>query len=133
VVEAPPPAAVPAAASIQAQPSSATVSNVAGLRVAGIVTASVGVAAVVAGVILNLKVNSMASDLESLGNYSDGKESDRKTYEKVGWTSYGVGGACLATGAVLYYLGLRSNAPSAVAFTPVLAPDRAGAAVGGRF
>jgi hypothetical protein len=45
------------------------------LRTAGIVTAAVGGAALVTGVILNLKVNSMASDFQSLNGYTDGKES----------------------------------------------------------
>jgi hypothetical protein len=106
----------------------------AGLRIAGIATASVGVAALVTGVILNLKVNSMASDLEGLGQYSDSKESQRKTYRTLGWVGYGAGAACVATGAVLYYLGVRAgqSAP-AVALAPMLGGDLAGAAVGGRF
>jgi tetratricopeptide (TPR) repeat protein len=105
------------------------------LRVAGITTASVGAATLVAGVLLNLKVNSMASDLETYGSYTANKESQRKTYETLGWISYSLGGACVAAGAVLYYLGLRagSNAPSSMSLVPVFASDRAGAAIGGTF
>jgi tetratricopeptide (TPR) repeat protein len=106
----------------------------AGLRTAGIVSASVGAAALIAGVVLNLKVNSMARDLERLGEYSDGKESDRKTYETLGWIGYATGAACLTTGAILYYLGARSRrSASTVALVPILAPDRSGVALGGRF
>jgi hypothetical protein len=80
-----------------------------GLRTAGIVVAGVGGAALVAGVILNLKVNAMANDFRNVNGYTDAKESDRKTYEALGWTSYGVGAACVATGAVLYLLGYRAG------------------------
>jgi hypothetical protein len=138
-----PPAVVPAAPSptpavtvVQpAEPVHPGAAPGAGLRVAGVATASVGVAALVAGVVLNLKVNSMASDLEGLGQYSGGKESDRKTYETLGWIGYGAGAACIATGAILYYLGSRSgsHAASTIAFVPILAPHQAAAAIGGRF
>ena len=106
-----------------------------GLRTAGIITAVVGGAAVVTGVILNLKVNSMASDLQKIDGYTDSKESDRKTYKTVGWLSYGLGAACVATGAVLYYLGQRpgSAGSSSVAFVPAFAPGQAGAILKGSF
>ena len=106
-----------------------------GLRTTGIVTAAVGGAALVAGVILNLKVNSMADELQKTDGYTPGKESDRKTYEYLGWASYGVGAACIATGAVLYAIGLRSGTPvsTSVALVPTLAPGQAGAVVRGTF
>jgi hypothetical protein len=106
-----------------------------GLRTAGIITAAFGGAAVVAGVILNLKVNSMASDMQKTNGYTDSKDSDRKTYESLGWAGYGVGAACVVTGAVLYYLGARSGSTgtSSVAFVPTLAPGQAGAIVKGAF
>jgi hypothetical protein len=106
-----------------------------GLRTAGIVTAAVGGAALVAGVILNLKVNSLASDLQKTDGYSASKVSDRKSYETLGWVSYGVGAACVATGAVLYYLGLRSGSAgsTSVALVPAFAPGQAGAFLKGAF
>ena len=106
-----------------------------GLRTAGVVTAAVGGAALVASVILNLKVNSMAESMQKTDGYTDGKESDRKTYETLGWVGYGVGAACVATGAVLYILGQRSGAtgPTSVAIMPALAPGQAGAVLKGAF
>jgi hypothetical protein len=106
-----------------------------GLRTAGIITAAFGGAAVVSGVILNLKVNSMASDMQKTNGYTDGKDSDRKTYQTLGWVGYGVGVACVATGAVLYYLGVRSGPPgtSSVALVPAFAPGQASASVKGVF
>jgi hypothetical protein len=76
-----------------------------GLRTAGIITAAFGGAAVVTGIILNLKVNSMASDMQKTNGYTDSKDSDRKTYETLGW----------------------------VALVPAFAPGQAGAIVKGVF
>lgn len=104
-----------------------------GLRTAGIVTASVGGAALVAGVIFNVKVNSLASDIQKTDGYSPDKESDRKTYRTLGWVSYGLGAACVATGAVLYILGSRSSDSTSIALVPAFAPGQAGALVKGAF
>jgi hypothetical protein len=106
-----------------------------GLRTTGIVTAAVGGAALVAGVVLNLKVNSLADDLQKTDGYTHDKESDRKTYENLGWASYGLGAVCVATGAVLYAIGVRSGVPvsTSVALVPTLAPGQAGALVKGAF
>ena len=130
-----PPVVAGAAPMIQQSTPQPASESESGLRTAGIITAAFGGAAVVTGVILNLKVNSMASDLQKTDGYSAGKESDRKTYETLGWVGYGVGAACVATGAVLYYFGLRSGATGAasVAFVPALAPGQAGASVKGAF
>jgi hypothetical protein len=84
---------------------------------------------------MNLKVNGMASDLQKTNGYDSGKVSDRNTYETLGWVGYGVGAACVATGAVLYYLGIRSGASgsASVAFVPAFAPGQAGAVLKGAF
>lgn len=125
-------APAPAIAQTSPQPDATSGS---GFRTAGIATASVGAAALVTGILLNLHVNSMASDMKITGGYSDSKESQRKNYETAGWISYGVGAACVATGAILYYLGLRSSShrSPALSLLPVLTPNQAGAAVGGSF
>jgi hypothetical protein len=106
-----------------------------GLRTAGLITAAFGGAALITGVVLNLKVNSMASDLQKTDGYTAGKESDRKTYETLGWVSYGVGAASIATGAVLYYLGRQpgSAGASSIAFIPTFLPGQAGAILKGAF
>ena len=139
VAVAPQPAAPPAASGappmIQQSSQQPAGESGSSLRTAGIITAAFGGAAVVTGVVLNLKVNSMASDLQKTDGYSAGKESDRKTYETLGWGGYGVGAACVATGAVLYYLGLRSGdtGTASVALVPAFAPGQAGALVKGVF
>lgn len=121
---------------VQAPATGSSPGKGAGLRIAGIVTASVGVAAVASGIILNLKVNSMASDMESVpGGYSSSKESDRKNLATLGWIGYGVGAGCIVTGAILYILGVKSaSAQSAsLAVLPTFAPGQAGAALKGAF
>ncbi len=107
-----------------------------GLRTAGIVTASVGVAAVVAAVVLNIKANSVVNDMESTSNgYSPGKVDDRKTYETLSWVGYGLGAACVATGAVLFGIGLKSggSGSTSVALLPAVGPGQAGVSLTGGF
>ena len=116
------------------QPAPSAKGAGSGLRTAGIIAAGVGGAALIGGVILNVKANGMTSDMYALDGYSKGKESDRQTYATLGWVGYGAGAACVATGAVLYYLGVRSGARSAsLALVPSIAPTEAGAFVKGAF
>ena len=103
----------------------------AGLRVAGLVVGAVGIAGLVTGVVLNVKVNSMSSDLEKPFNYSPETDATRKDYKTAGWVSYGVGATCLAGGALLYYLGRRAGTRASI--QPTLGPDVAGAAIMGAF
>ena len=144
-VPPPPPPPIPAATASPAvaQPE-ATVSSVAlapanpsrpGTRAAAIVAAAIGGAALVGGVIINVKVDNMAHDLEKQGAYSRSKESDRKTYQTLGWVSYGVGAACLATGAVLYLLGRNrpQGTATTVAVLPGLVNGNLGATLEGSF
>jgi len=119
---------------VQPQPGSDRAGS--GLRAAGIVTASVGVAGVVTGVILNLKANSMIGDMENQpGAYTRGKAGDQNTYETLAWVGYGVGAACVVTGAILYGFGLNARARSSsnVALLPMVAPGQAGALLAGEF
>jgi len=130
---APSPAPVPV---LVGQPASAPSGSGAGMRTAGIITAAVGGAAVIGGIILNLKANSMASDMEAKpGAYSTGKESDRKTLEALGWVGYGVGAACIATGTILYAVGLKAmpGESGRVALLPAFGPGQAGAMLKGAF
>ena len=132
-----PPAPDTASAMQLASPISPAVARSprAGLRTTGIVTAAFGGAALAAGIVLNLKVNRMATDFQTLNGYSDGRESDRQTYETLGWVSYGVGAACLATGAVLFVLGHQTEArgSTSVALVPVFSPGGAEAILQGAF
>jgi hypothetical protein len=126
------PAAAPPPVLTIAQPVEPSSSG-SGLRTAGVVTASAGGALLITGTILNLKVNSMSKDLET--HYVTSTSSSRQDYKTFSQVSYGVGAACVAGGALLYYLGVRSGRSSAaqVALAPALAPGAVGAILGGSF
>jgi hypothetical protein len=108
-----------------------------GLVVGGIVTGSVGVVAVVAGVVFNLKANSMADEMQgTVDAYASSKNSSQQSYKTAAWVGYGVGAACIATGAVLIAVGASRNDSSAenkVALVPVLGPGQAGVLLRGGF
>jgi hypothetical protein len=107
-----------------------------GLITAGIITATVGVGGVVTGLVFNIKANSMVSDWENKpGAYSTANENDQKTYKTLAWVGYGVGAACVVTGAVLIGLGARSRteSPGGVALVPAVGPGQMGALLAGAF
>jgi hypothetical protein len=135
VVQPAPDQIPPPAIAVAQQPPRFDEKSGQGLRIAGIATGSLGVAALISGVILNLKVNSMASDLEKPDNFNRDTDSSRKTYKTLGWVSYGAGTACLVSGSLLYYLGRRSghDSTASVAFIPGLGPGSAGAVLTGAF
>lgn len=99
-----------------------------GLRIAGIATASVGAALLVGALVANLKYNGMIDDLQ--GAYEPGKHDSSKTYHTLAIAGYGVGAACLAGGAVLYYLGWRAGN---VGVAPVVTSGGVAAVVTGAF
>ena len=123
---------IPTAPTPQPNPPSPSSAG-SGLRTAGILTASVGGAALVAGIILNYESNSLAKELKKTDGYTSGKESDRKTYETLGWVGYAAGAACVAAGAILYIVGSRSASDPSVSLVPAFAPDYAGAFAKGAF
>jgi hypothetical protein len=127
----PPPAIV---AQPQPQPEGGTPRS--GLRIAGIVTATFGLAALGTGVVFNVLANNTIANMESTKDgYSSDKSSTHNTYVTLAWVGYGVGVACIATGAVLYGLGLkgRSSSSSNVAFVPTVGAGQAGAVLVGVF
>jgi hypothetical protein len=132
----PEPAPTPEPSPIIRQPAvqPGSPSGGAGLRIGGVLVASFGVAAVGAGVLFNVKANSMVDDMyASLDGYS--KESNRKTYETLAWVGYGVGAACVVSGVLLYTFGLKakSRQSGSVALVPTVGADHAGAILTGAF
>jgi len=116
------------------QPAPATGTRGAGLRIGGIAAMAVGAAGIATGVILNMKANSLASDLEkSNTSYSRSKESTRSTYQTFGWVGYGAGAACVVGGAIVYFLGHNQGQSTQVALIPTVEPGQVGAVVQGAF
>ena len=85
-----------------------------------------------AGIVFNLESNSIAHELKQTNGYSSSRASNRSTYETLGWVSYGVGAARVASGATMYILGPRS-ANATVAVTPIAGSGQVGAMVTGGF
>jgi hypothetical protein len=110
-----------------------------GLRIAGIVSGSIGAAALVAGVIFSIETSSIADELTSDASqfrYDRSRDNQGTLLYKLLWLGYGVGAALVAGGGVLYYLGYRaghSPESSSVSLLPVLLPGGSGAVVQGRF
>jgi tetratricopeptide (TPR) repeat protein len=108
------------------------------LRVAGITVAVVGAAGIASGVLLNIKANRLASNLEAANGssttmYSRSTESSRSTYQTFGWVAYGAGAASVAGGAILYFLGYSRGQNGQVAFVPTAGAGHLGAALQGAF
>jgi hypothetical protein len=97
---------------------------------AGGIVAGVGVAGLATGLFLNLRVNSMSSDLEK--DWSSGTNSSRQDYKTGAWIAYGTGAACVVGGAVLYYLGWRKG-EHALVIGPAVGPNMAGTFLSGAF
>jgi hypothetical protein len=126
--QTPPPAPEPATPIVSSTPSPSEGTQGKGLRVSGIILASVGVAAVATGVGLSLKANSLPTK-----PYSLDRENERSTLKTFVWVSYGVGAAAIATGAILYIVGWPSDQSSSVALLPIVAPNEASVLLRGRF
>jgi tetratricopeptide (TPR) repeat protein len=115
------------------QPQSSSSAPGRGLRIAGITAGALGVASLATALVLNIKANSMADDLNKPSGYDRGKVSQHSNYQTGSWVGYGVGSACVLGGAILYYLGYSAQTSSAVALLPLVARDQAGVAFRGGF
>jgi hypothetical protein len=113
--------------SVAASPSGQALPG-AGLRVAGILTMSAGGASVIAGVVLNLKHNSMVRGIQN--DYSGSTADSAQTYRTWSMVGYGVGAACLVGGGVFYWLGHRA---SKALLVPGLVAGRTGMLLTGEF
>lgn len=108
------------------------------LRIAGSITAGVGVAALGFAGYMTMRTRALSKDFENARKehpeiyprqiYNDGQRA-----EVLQWVGYGVGGALVGTGAVFYFLGERRQESNRVAFVPMVTNDAAGALLTGRF
>lgn len=99
-----------------------------GLRVAGVVAASVGVAVVGTGIGLAVKGNSL-----STSDFSRSREDERSSLRTWSLVSYGVGAGAIVTGAVLYLVGWHSQSSSSVALVPAVVPGATSLSLQGSF
>jgi hypothetical protein len=127
IVSQPPPAVPPIhepQTTITTPP--AVVESGAALRTTGIVVGGVGLATVATAVILNLKANQLADS---------GDGSGQKSYKNGALICYGVGGAAVAAGVVMYLVGHNAvgSQPTGIALLPMWTPDGVALAIGGDF
>ncbi len=103
-----------------------------GLRIAGIVVGSVGLAGIGAGIAFGVYQANL-HDQAFRGTFDQTKLNSSNTFETIEFISFGVGGAALATGIVLYIVGASSSGhDQTVSFVPLLAPGMGGIALSGR-
>jgi tetratricopeptide (TPR) repeat protein len=102
-------------------------------KIAGLVTAGVGVAAVVVGATFGGLAQKNSDDLTKLAQnmqpFDSSKASAGKTDQILEGVFLGVGAAAVATGVVLYVLGHREAKEARVAVAPILNSQTVGAAV----
>jgi serine/threonine-protein kinase len=97
------------------------------LRVAGLVTGGAGIVALGLGTYFGLHAKSLSDQQHGLTEFDPGLVSDGNAANRNAILSFTIGGAALAAGGVLYYLGVRAGREV------VVTPTVAGVAVGGRF
>jgi hypothetical protein len=129
------PGAAGEAARSEAPPSEAP--DRAGMRIGGWLGLGVGAAGVVAGTLFALKNRSNRNDANALCNQGcpeskraqvESLDSSADSAATAAWISYGVGGAALATGAVLLWMsGNRPAKASSAQVTPWLDAHATGA------
>ena len=120
---------------VPASPAAVAVSSGRGLRIAGIVCGSFGLASVGTAIYFYTRATSLSdkvssSDAPSASDFKSGKNA-----QTMQWMFYSLGATALATGTVLYYLGWRrdSAGPIATAVAPMVGPGLAGFAAQGAF
>jgi tetratricopeptide (TPR) repeat protein len=133
-----PPSTSPSAGLVKTDVTPApSVSRGSGMRIAGIAGLAFGMAGIATGIVLNLKANSIAdemnNDTQSVYSQLHSRENTRSGYETLAWVGYGVGGACLAGGAVLTLLGYSYGGNRQVALAPSVAPGTVGVGLQGAF
>lgn len=103
-----------------------------GLRIAGLTTAGVGVVGVGLGVVFGLHANTLHDEAYN-PRWDAAKFDSSKTYRTMEWVSFGVGGAAIVAGGLLYYFGWSASTEAPVALAPMVAPSTGGAVLSGRF
>jgi hypothetical protein len=104
-----------------------------GLRIAGLTCGVVGVASLATGIYFYTRARSYSDKVSDQDVPNPSDDSAGKTAETMQWVFYGVGGAALATGAVLYTLGWQSGSGSTTAIAPLFGNGVAGISAQGAF
>ena len=106
-----------------------------GLRIAGIACGAVGVASVGTAIYFYTRAKSFSDKVAGENPRNPSDEQSGKNAQTMQWVFYGIGGAALATGTVLYLLGWPSTdtGHAAAGVAPMLGPGLAGISGQGAF
>ena len=104
-----------------------------GLRLTGLALASVGVATLATGLVLNLKANSLADQANN--THDPSTLSSHSSYRTGSIICYGAGAGAVLAGGALYLLGRPGSkaTPAPVVLLPILAPEEISLAFRGSF
>lgn len=130
----PPP--VPPTAEVHAgvaSPTEAAQNAGRGLRIAGVTCGVVGAASVATAIYFYTRARSYSDKVSDQDVPNPSDDSAGKTAETMQWVFYGVGGAALATGAVLYTLGWQAGNSQGTAIAPLFGNGVAGISAQGAF
>jgi tetratricopeptide (TPR) repeat protein len=104
------------------------------LRLAGLVTGAAGVTGIGAGIFFSLHTKSLSDSVSNARQFNLADAQAGKRAATLQWFCYGVVGAALVTGGLLYWKGrARDGEPIVVSFVPILAPTNAGLLAAGSF
>jgi hypothetical protein len=126
---APPPPPVPAAGTAVASNDTGK-----GLRIAGVAVGIAGLASVGAGIYYYSRARDMSDKVSNSDQPTWSDQQAGKNAETMQWIFYGVGGAAVASGTVLYLVGNSASRRGQVAkVAPILGPNLVGLAAQGVF
>jgi tetratricopeptide (TPR) repeat protein len=126
-VNAPPTEAVTTA------PRTRAPSDGSGLRAAGLVTAGAGVVVVGVGLVFGLKAKSDSDSVSQAPRFDASKYDSGRRAESIQWICYGVGGAALVTGGILYLVGQNSSGGEKTSLAPTFSAHGAALTLRGAF
>ena len=99
------------------------------LRISGIVSASIGVAAILGGAYMGYQAQQLSDEVSAdarKGMFSQSKYDEGERAETLQWVGYGVGVVAIVSGAALYVIGLGRGGDTGTTVTamPVVGPRR---------
>ncbi|MGB8296483.1 MAG: tetratricopeptide repeat protein [Polyangia bacterium] len=138
---APPSQTPPAAVAATSAPAPVVAKAVApaprgrGLRIAGIVCGSVGVASIVLGALSGWQAQSLSHKVATADQFHANDDSAGLAAQKAQGFFYVAGAVVAVVGGALYYYGVRAarETPSRVSLSPIVGPGTAGLAAMGVF
>jgi len=116
-----------------ANPTSQAQNTGLGLRIAGIACGVVGLGSIATAIYFYTRARSLSDKISKQDVPDPSDVSSGENAETMQWVFYGIGGAAIATGTVLYVLGWRSAGTGHASLAPMVGPGLAGIWARGAF